>query len=349
MSLTIQANTQNRINNEAAQLGNSADKTAKARNKKQDKNTGKTIFAGDLNLAENPIAKKRREAQEKALKIVRSAWESDQSVEKSIQDRKDSYDKMKQLKEEAQATIKDIEANKAALKEEYGIEDDSQEQEDLELLEKYQNMLAGVSTESFTEEEEKRLGEISSKPLTEYQRAALDLNEQKIKFKKDIKKAEQQMQAVNSEIRSIEQEKLKSDPMAEAQKAADSVRKAASDEIIGMLVDEAKEHIDEELEEEKEKAKEAAEEKEEKEEQLDEIREKQAVQEAIITGTKEAAEKAEAEKRRNDMPDVELTDTIELAQSNGQTGDVQKLLNEIKTSMNLLEADLKGIQVDTEV
>lgn len=348
MSITIKNKAQDAMNN-TIQFNRTDSETVKNQKKKQNKSAGKSIFAGNLNLAEDPIAKKRKEAQKKALKIVRGAWGSDQAIEESIQERENLYDKMKQLKEESQSVIKDIEANKAALKEEYEIEDDSQEQKDLELLEKYQNKQAGVSTEDFTEEEKERLAEIVKEPLTEYQKQALELNKQEIKFKRDKIDAEKQMRDAVSDIRSIKLESLKSDPMVEAQKEAEEIMKAASKEIIGMLKDEVKEHIDEELEEEKEKAKEAAEEKEEKEEQLEEIQEKRAIQEAIITGTREAVEKAEAAKRQNDKVDVPLTEAIELTQSSGQTRDVQKLLNEIKSSMNLLEADLKGIEVDEQV
>jgi len=345
MSLVIQVNTQNRVNSNTILSDHSTDKVEKT----QGKNVGKTIFAGDLNLGEDPIAKKRKEAQEKALKIVQSAWAGDQAVEQSIQDRKDNYDKTKLLKEETLEVLKDIKANKAALKESYGVADDSQEQKDLELLEKYQENMSGLSTEGLTEEEQKRLSEIMKEPMTEYQNMALELNKQEIKFKKDIDKADRQMQNDIRSIRDIKLESLKSDPMVKAQKEADSVIKAASDEIIGMLKEEATNHLDEELEEKKEKAEEAAEKKEEKEEQLEELQEKRAIQKALIEGTKEAVEKAKTEQRQNDMQDVSLTDAMELTNTNGKMEDVQKMLDDLKNSMNLLEADLKGIQIDEEV
>ena len=185
-----------------------------------------------------------------------------------------------------------------------------------------------------------------AKPLTDYQEEALKLNKQEIKFKKDIRSAENQMRSDMANIRSIELEKLKSDPMVEAQNSAKKILEAASKEIAGMLKDEAVDHIDEELEEKEEKAKEEAEKKEEKEEQQAEIEAKRAIQEALIARTKESVEKAEAAQKKRDMPDVSIEETIEMAKPNAQTQDVQKKLNDLKNSMNLLEADLKGIQVD---
>ena len=348
MSVTIQANTQERVNQNRIQSTDVQNEAVNRQGKKQKKALSKNIFAGDLNLMEDPIAKKRKEAQQKAMKIVQDAWGSDQAVEDSIQERRDSYNKMKQLKEENQDVIKDLEGNKAALREEYGIDPNSQEQKDLEILEKMQNQQAGLD-QTFTEEEKARLGELMEKPLTDYQKEALDLNKQEIKFKKDIQSAENQMRKDMADIRSINLEKLKSDPMVGAQNSAKEILEAASDEIVGMLKDEAVDHIDEELEEKEEERKEAAKKKEEKEEKQEAIEEKRAIQEALIAKTKESVEKAEAAKKKRDMPDISIEETMDIAKPSAQTQDVQKMLNDLKNSMNLLEADLKGIKVDQEV
>jgi len=345
--MVIQNNRQSQLN----QI-NQVNETNKNSETKQKQNSAKSIFAGDLNLIEDPIAKKRKEAQQKALGIVQNAWEGDRAIEASIQERRDNYQKLKLEKEEAQSVINDLEGNKAALKEEYGIKEGSQEQKDLELLERNQEKNSGLSTEEFTDEEQKRLAELMETPLTDYQKSALDLNKQEIKFKKDKEDAEKGMRDAVADIRGIKLEKLKADPMVEAQNESESILASASKEIIGMLKEEAVEHIDEKLEEEEEKAKENAEEEKEKEEQIDERQEKKAIQEALIEKTKEAVEKAESVKKRNDreeLTDVPVSDMMELTQTTQPSGDVQKKLDDIKNSMNLLEADLKGIQVDVEI
>ncbi len=349
MSITIQANGQGRVNQNAARSNGLENEEVKKQGRGQKKKeSAKNIFAGDLNLVEDPIAKKRKEAQQKALKIVQEAWGRDRDVEDSIQERRDSYNKMEKLREEAQSVVKDLEGNKAALREEYSIDMDSQEQKDLELLERDQNRRSGLE-ENFTEEEEKRLGELMTEPRTEYQERALEINKQEIKFKKDIQSAENGMRTELANIRSIELEKLKSDPMVDAQKSAEKILEAASKEIAGMLKDEAVDHIDEELEKKEEEAKEEAEKKEEKEERQEEIEVKRAIQEALIAKTKESVEEAEAAQKKRDMPDVSIEETIELSKPNAQTQDVQKKLNDLKSSMNVLEADLKGIQIDEGV
>ena len=69
-----------------------------------------------------------------------------------------------------------ISKEKEAVREKYGIDQDSQEQKDLELLEKYQNNRAGVSDDSFSKEEIERLRELQNIPLTDYQKEVLKLN-----------------------------------------------------------------------------------------------------------------------------------------------------------------------------
>lgn len=307
------------------------------------------IFAGDLNICESSVDKKRREAQQKALKIVQDTWKSDCATDEMIQKIRDDSSSLGKIVTESKEKISDLETRKSELKEIYKIDEDSEEQKDLELLEKRQDFQNGNGAK-LTLEEKDRLEEIDKKPLTEYQKRALDLNKQMNKFKSDLRDAENQMMDDYANIRSIKQEKLKTDPMVNAQKAADSIMEAAGKEIIGMLVDEAKENIDKKMEEEKEKADKKAEENDKKEE-LEEYREeKRAIEEALIEGTREAIDEAEEKQRRNDAPEVDTETILDIAVNyNSSTDEVHKGLEELKNSMAILDADLKGVQVDTEI
>lgn len=313
------------------------------------KNQKQTIFGGDLSIANDPVAQKRKEAQEQAWNIVKNAWESDISVDESMQARRTHYAQMEALRKETTESLADVNEDKEVLRELYEVDMDSQEQKDLELLEKEQDYKNGVSNEGLTKEEIERLAELHQQPLTEYQERALELNDQAGNFKIQIEDANRRMKDDTSDLYSIRKERLKSNAMVEAQDAAEDIMKAANDEIIGMLVEEAKEHVDEKMEENEEKAEKAAEEQEEKEEQLDEIKLKRAVQEALIEGTKEAVEKAKAIERQSEAPDMEITEMVDIAKGGDISKDVGQSLGDIKNSMNLLEADLKGIKVDEQV
>lgn len=303
MALTINANMANYIENgtlltEKAEQGNR-----------------KTFFAGNSNLANDPIAEKRKEAQEKAWKVVSDAWDADKAIDKSVEDRQNHYNEMLEVVKEAQSHLKDINAEMDALKEEYGITEET---------------------------------EFKDCP-DEYKQRYLELHKQASEFKNKIYDAEKLMKDDISDIKAIALERLKSDPMVDAQKTADAIEAAANEEIIGMAMQQAKEHIDEKMEEAQEKAEEKAEEEEEKEEKLEDLKEIKALQEAIIEGTKEAVAEAEARRQENEAPDLPLDELIKLTQMNTETNKAQKTLDEIKYSMALLEADLKGIEIDEEI
>ena len=155
--------------NQAENAIDQADKTEDGKSTKKDKSK---VFAGDLNLIDDPVTKKRKEAQQKALKVVKDAWDIDRSIDADIQERRDHYDKMKTLYSEAQDEVLKINDQKKALREQHMVEPDSQEQKDLELLEKRQVCMSGKFNIELTEEEWKRCEEIDKAGLTNYQEQA---------------------------------------------------------------------------------------------------------------------------------------------------------------------------------
>lgn len=307
MSLTINANMTNYIEN------------GKLFTEKGEQGERKSFFAGNSNLANDPIAEKRKEAQEKAWKVVSDAWDADKKIDKSIEDRQNHYNEMVEVVKEAQSHLKDINEQIDVLKEEYGITEE-------------------MGFKDWPDE---------------YKQRYLELNKQASTFKEQIYDAEKYMRDDIADIKAIARERLKSDPMVDAQKTADAIEEAANKEIIGMAMQQAKDHIDEKMEEAEEKAEEKAEEEEAKEEKLELQREIKELQKAIAEGTKEAVEEAaaEAEARRheNEALDLPMDELIKLTQMNTETNKAQKSLDEIKYTMNLLEADLKGIEIDKEV
>lgn len=340
MRLTINVNHYHVQN--AAETGAGAKVQESWKNRSQ-------IFGGELNLAADPIVKRRKEAQEQAWNVVKNAWENDRSVDESMQARRDHYTEMNQLKKEAHDSLTNMEEDEEALRQLYGVSDDSAEQQELALLKKEQDYKNKVTCEPPMMEERERLEAIHENLLTEYQMRALELNEQAGNLKKQIRDYDRQMRDDTADLKSIAKERLKTNPMLEAKQAAEAIMDAANEEIKGMLVQEAVDHVDEKLEEAEEKAEELREKAKEKEEQREELELKRAVQEALIAETKEAVEKAKAVERRNDAPDFELEEMVEIAQGQEASKDVGQSLDEIKSSMKVLEADLKGIKVDEEV
>ena len=100
---------------------------------------------------------------------------------------------MKTLYSEAQDEVLKINDQKKALRERHMVEPDSQEQKDLELLEKRQVCMSGKFNIELTEEEWKRCEEIDKAGLTNYQEQALELNKRSIHFREELKEAQKGM------------------------------------------------------------------------------------------------------------------------------------------------------------
>ena len=325
MSLTIQAP---HANMNAYEIGD--DETRK--NKVSDKGT---IYAGDLQFAQttgNAASDKKQSARKQAMKLIRDAWDSDnKAVSQRDQIAQQKEEKLKEVRE-CNEELKQIRESKEIARQSYGVDSDSQEQKDLELLEKYQDYQKGVQTDDFSKEEIDRLKELQNTPLTDYQTRALQLNAQKdvILNKKD--RAQRNVTSLTEAAADAKLDQLKSQDMQKAQDAADELLDASDKDAFGMLIQDAVDHIDEKQKEEKEKAEEAQEKRDEQQEKIDEKKEEKQQQEKMIEGSVEA-DRLEADVTVNQTG----TSKLEEAQQHIQT---------ILKKNNLVNEDLKGIKID---
>ena len=252
--------------------GNPTNITSK-REKLQSHNKRKgSIYSGNLNLANDPIARKRKEAMKEAMKIVGDAFKGDRKIDDDIERRRNNMDVLKNEINNNQQEINRLDANKKEMKEAGGIADDSQEQLDLVLLEKRRDARKDPSIE-LSEEEKQRLKMIDQEGLTEYQKYSLEMDSFKEPFLKVIDDSQKKILNESRTINAIQLGRLKTHPMVDANVAADKLLDSASKEIIGLLIDEAKDHVDEKLEEQKEAADKKAEEKKEQKEKTEAVKE----------------------------------------------------------------------------
>lgn len=282
-------------------------------------------------MTQDSILQKKQEAQKKALKVVSDAWDGDRKIDADLAAR---GEKVRALQEESGNAKKELaayETEKETLRENCGVAVDSDEQKDLELLLKQREADRAGSGVTLTEEEQKRLEEIGRQERTEYQSQVLAMDEAKDYYRDIIEKNEKEIRMENAIIRGIGLERLKSDPMLNAQKEAAAIREAANEEMIGMLTAEGRDHIDEE--------------QEEKEEKAEESREKKAEQEELVEKRKDESEEAKkrAEELAEDMPTKEYME-LEQMRTN-----VQKEVQDIVDKMNLVAEDIKGSLVDDKL
>lgn len=287
----------------------------------------KSIFAGGLNKAVDPILQKKQQAQKQAMKIIGDTWAGDRKIDDDIDARRARINKNWENIGKAKDELNRISKEREGLREKYQVEEGSQEEQDLKLLEKEIDSERPGSEVHLTKEEREQIEEIKKNGLTEYQTRSLEMKKSGESYETEIDEAEKVIKAENAAIASIRLERLKKDPMVGAQKNAEEIIDAARDEILGMLIDESKDHIDEEMEEKKEAAEKAEEKKEEQEEKIEKKNEKEAQEEQFREQIKDSTEL--------------MTKSDELLD------DVQRKVKKILDEMKLLEEDLKGAAVDT--
>lgn len=156
----------NENENQVIQVSSSAWARAqeKAGRNGQEEQKRNTIFMGDLNVKKDPITQRKQYAQQKALKMVGDAWDVDRKIDQNIQDIRD---KLRQLEDEYVENLGYIaegDAQKEQLRQQYNVAPDSQEQKDLELLQKKADYMRHPDEVTLTEEERARLKAISGRP-----------------------------------------------------------------------------------------------------------------------------------------------------------------------------------------
>ena len=157
--------------------------------------------------------------------------------------------------------------------------------------------------------------------------------------------------ATRQSLTDAAQEKNKNHAMVDAQNEAEAIMDAAEKSVVGMVMNDAKDKIDEKAREEQEKAEEKKEEEEKQEKIEAERAEKKAIQEALAEETKDAVQEAEKESRRREGDPLDLTDVLgsDPTQRIENAGNVNAALDELKNKMALIDADLKGIKIDETV
>lgn len=294
-----------------------------------------TVSAKDLNIgpgAGSVIDAKRGLARKQAMKLVSDAWGRDQKFSNTIADMENEKKSLVDELNELKRRMGDVDGLKSRYMEEYEIDPESEEQKDLELLEKYQNNKYGAFSDKFSEDEIKRLKELQDKPLTEYQEKVLSVNYIKDSLSVEQEKVKNQIKGLAQSIGDAKVEQEKSQDMLDAQDAAETILDASGKEILGMMYEEGKEHLDEEEKKQEEKAEKVAEEKEEKEERLEKQKENRAEQEELLHDT-ENARKLELDMK------AEKTMT-------SQVEEAQKSIQKILVDNHMVNEDIKGIEID---
>jgi len=293
---------------------------------KEKNQQNKTVFAGDVlgsASLQDRIGKRREMAQKRALKIVNDAWDADRILDDEINVRRE---RIRELREENEGTLenlKEVNRMERELREQFGVEINSEEQKELELMKRRWNCDFHP-----TEEDQERLARIDKKEKTEYQRRALEIHRTASYYRGMISSNNARILKDDMVIHKIRQEKLKHHNMTDAQENAEDVMESVTDEVVNLVVEDAKEKIDQE--------------KEDREEQAGEIEEKREEQEEI--------------REKRDERDEELEKLLEEEKPVEEMADKSRIFQEVRNQMegilneiSLAAEEMKGAMVDIEL
>ena len=315
-----------KVQNISISMGNDIHSARHNESERKDNNKIKPIDGSALKTKLDPVAAKKEEARKKAMKIVSDAFANELKMDDDLNSRREKIKSLQKDMGDANRAIREIEDSRASLRDTYGVEEDSQEEQDLKLLEKEIRCKMPGNDVRFDKGDLDRIAELKKNGLSEYQKRSLEMLEQEVPYATTAYEAKQEIMVENQIITATELERLKTHPMVDAGKQADAIIDEASKEIVGMLVDEAKDHIDEEAEKEKEKAQAEKEKEEELQERIDAVKEKKKEEEEL---TEEILD--EAAKATSTMTDV-----------NAAQQEIKDMMNKMK----LIEDDIKGAAVD---
>lgn len=310
-----------------------------------------TIFAGELPMNKDSVAVRREQAKKRAMKFVQDAWSGDGKMDQSQTKIREIQKLQREEALDNQKLVKECMDRKENLRQKYGVDMDSQEQKDLELLTRgtyyrHQNPLS--------EEEELRLEELENKPLTEYQQQCMEINEEQFVFECRQQNADGYADYLQSALTDMKLERLKYHKMEDAQANAEKVMEKTGQEIQGLLIEEAKSHVDETYDEKREEAKKNAEKKETQEEKIELRKEQKELMEAKIEAVRadsREAKEAQREQKKDAREEAALLNDMAEAGLDvaGAGATVKAEVKEMLNKLKLVEADIKGIEVDEEI
>lgn len=313
-----------------------------------EKNDKRGILASELTInqdnQEDSITMRKVQGQKDAIKTLVNQLTSDKKIDDDIESRRQH---MRALDDEIsvyQNEVEVIEGTKQKVKESFGISDDSEEQKNLELIEKQIESRKPNSAVVLSDAEKEKLAQIG--PQTEYQTEMLAYDSIESEWKSRIESAKKEKMGENGIIKAIKKELLKVHPMIDAQGEAEEIKKEANSEVIAMMIDEAKNHIDEKQDEIEKAAEEKAAEEKTKEAEVA-ASQKEAIDKPLGTEG-EATGKEMAVKMDEKIQNTGIENMSQLQKAVNNQQQIQTEIKMLVLNQKLTPEDIKGIVVDEQ-
>lgn len=301
---------------------------------KESKSNRTSFYVGNWKRSAGTISEKFKQAQKSAIQKLLEQFESDSKIDQDMAADIRRAETLGENIKETQQKAGGLAERREQLKQQYDIAPDSQEQRDLELMQKANAAKENPFDKSLqlTPEEEQRLAEMP--PVTDYQEAMLLVDEEEKMYRGTIRDNQKEIVEANATVDATKKALLKTHPMVDAKKEADEIIKTALDEQIGALYQEGVEKIDKDMEELQEKIKE---------------KQQKDLEEKI---KREKLDKEEAEKERADKEAQEkalLTKEPVTTYNQQTSASVQNNVKSLIKNQIALDVDLKGLRFSKKI
>ncbi len=300
----------------------------------ESKSNRTSFYVGNWKRSAGTISEKFKQAQKSAIQRLLEQFESDSKIDQDMAADIRRAETLGENIKETQQKVSGLAEQREQLKQQYEIAPDSQEQRDLELMQKANAAKENPFDESLqlTSEEEQRLAGMP--PVTDYQEAMLLLDEEEKMYRNTIRDNQKEIIEANATVDATKKALLKTHPMVDAKKEADEIIQTALDEQIGELYQEGVDKIDKDMKELEEKIKE----KQEKD-----------LEEKI---KREKLDKEEAEKERTDKEAQEkalLTKGPVTTYNQQASASVQNNVKSLIKNQIAIDVDLKGLRFSKKI
>lgn len=318
------------------QMAVNTGRTRSQKREQAEKEDRKSIYLGDLtqNNPQEQISEKYALAQKRAIKKILNQLEDDVKVDDEMLVETANVEQLQQDIQQYRDGLDAVQTRRENLKETYNVDPDSQEQKDLELMQKAELSKRDPFNPEYalTEEEKEHLNSITEKTM--YQEDMLLCDQEEQQYKDRIELAQRRIEESKATVYATEKALLKVHPMVDAVQDADKIMKAANKERIGSLYQEGVDQIEENN----------------AETQTEMAENKEKALEEKIEREKMEAEEREREEAEQEMENSILSVTMQAMSYGQQSGEaVQAEIKNLIQDQVLLDVDLKGLRVNEQI
>ena len=323
---------------------------------KTDTGEVKSVSAAQMSFPGDDIKERQDAAKKKSWDIISKAYAAESKIDDAVQKIKDDTSQKKAENSDALDSINQNNDRIDGLQEQYGVDPDSKEQKDLELMEKASDAMVSPN-KHLTKEEQDELSAAQADGLTEYQQRAMEIYGQNTYYQTQINDNMSAIRVNNASVTGIKLERLKTHTMEDAQDAAKQIMDTANQDIVGALTSKVVQKEDDRQQKEDDKTKEQQEGEQKQQDAQDAAKAKDAAQEEMIQKIREKNAESTPDAAANDADSTVSVETSEQQSTPEQTPitlqqtqqKVNREIDAVLAKMKMMTEDIKGEVVDSQI